>query len=456
MRRMAAVLLALILLTTVITPAAASLSPTQAPPTVVLLSIDGLKPDYVIEADKHGLKIPNLRKLLAEGAHAGGVQGVLPTVTYPSHTTMLTGVAPARHGIFYNTTFDPLRKNYDGWYWYAEDIRVPTLWQAATTAGLITASVDWPVNVSAPVTYNIAQVWRASTPDDRKLIRALSTPGLVAEAERAVGPYAEGNDYTTDVDRRRAAFIEWLLENKKPQLLTCYFGALDTDEHEAGPYSAKAVATLEALDELIGKVWRAASRAAGQRVVFCVVSDHGFIRVDKTLRLNVALRDAGLIETDAKGNVKSWRAIAWNGGGSSAVMLKDVSDSEAKQKVRDLLARLASDQAGGVLRVIETTEAQKMGGFPEAAFVVCARPGYAISTGLEGAVVGPIKPGGTHGYFPELREMDSSFFIAGPGIAAGRDLGRIDMRDIAPTLAALMRLKLPDAEGHDVLGQASR
>jgi predicted AlkP superfamily pyrophosphatase or phosphodiesterase len=440
MRRSAAVLLALI----VVTLTASSQAPANQVPTVVLLSIDGLKPDYVIEADKHGLKIPNLRKLLAEGAHASGVQGVLPTVTYPSHTTMLTGVAPARHGIFYNTTFDPLHKNYDGWYWYAEDIRVPTLWQAATRAGLITASVDWPVNVSAPVTYNIAQVWRAST------------PGLVAEAERAVGPYAEGNDYTPDGDRRRAAFIEWLLDSKKPQFLTCYFGALDTDEHEAGPYSAKAFATLEALDELIGKVWRAASRAANQRVIFCVVSDHGFIRVDKTLRLNVALRDAGLIETDAKGNVKSWRAIAWNGGGSSAIMLKDVSDAEAKQKVRDLLARLAGDAAGGVLRVIETTEAQKMGGFPEAAFVVCARPGYTISTSLEGAVVGSIKPGGTHGYFPELREMDSSFFIAGPGVAAGRDLGRIDMRDIAPTLAALMRVKLPDAEGRDVLGQASR
>src|ERR1041384_119047 len=212
MRRIAAILLAFSLLAC---PGLSQSTANQAAPAVVLLSIDGLKPDYVIEADKHGLKIPNLRRLLAEGAHAGGVQGVLPTVTYPSHTTMLTGVAPARHGIFYNTTFDPLRKNYDGWYWYAEDIRVPTLWDVATKAGLITASIDWPVNVSAPVTYNIAQVWRASTPDDRKLIRALSTPGLVAEIERAVGPFAEGNDYTTTGDQRRAAFITWLLENKK-------------------------------------------------------------------------------------------------------------------------------------------------------------------------------------------------------------------------------------------------
>ena len=453
MRRMVVALLTLSL----IACTASSQSTTNKPaPIVVLLSIDGLKPDYVIEAGKHGLKIPNLKKLFTDGAHASGVQGVLPTVTYPSHTTMLTGVSPARHGIFYNTTFDPLRKNYDGWYWYAEDIRVPTLWDAATKAGLITASIDWPVNVGAPVTYNIAQVWRASTPDDRKLIRALSTPGLVAEAERAVGPFAEGNDYTVDGDRRRAAFIAWLLENKKPQFLTCYFGALDTDEHEAGPYSAKAFATLEALDALVGQVWQSAARASNSNVVLCVVSDHGFVRVDKALRLNVALREAGLIDADAKGNVKSWRAIAWNGGGSSAIMLKDATDAEARQKVSALLARLATDPAGSILRVINTTEAQKMGGFPEAAFVVCARPGYAISTSLEGAVTGATKAGGTHGYFPELHEMDSSFFIAGPGIVAGRDLGRIDMRDIAPTLARLLGVKLPDVEGRDVLSQASR
>ena len=78
---------------------------TQVP--LVLISLDGLKPDYVLEADKHQLKIPNLRRLLSEGAHATGVRGVLPTVTYPSHTTIVTGVSPARHGIFANKPFDP-------------------------------------------------------------------------------------------------------------------------------------------------------------------------------------------------------------------------------------------------------------------------------------------------------------------------------------------------------------
>src|SRR5438128_643317 len=124
---------------------------------VVLISIDGMKPDYVLEADKHGLKIPNLRRLLAEGAHASGVTGVLPTVTYPSHTTMVTGVAPARHGVIANSPFDPFSKNLNGWYWYAEDITVPTLWDACAKARIVTGSVDWPVTVAANITFNIVQ-----------------------------------------------------------------------------------------------------------------------------------------------------------------------------------------------------------------------------------------------------------------------------------------------------------
>ena len=75
------------------------------------------------------MKIPHLRRILLEGAHAEGVRGVLPTVTYPSHTTLLTGVWPVKHGIPENGVFDPFGKNLDGWYWYSEDIHAPTLWR---------------------------------------------------------------------------------------------------------------------------------------------------------------------------------------------------------------------------------------------------------------------------------------------------------------------------------------
>ena len=88
-------------------------------PLVVLISVDGMKPEAVLDAATHGLKLPNLTQMMHDGVYAKGVTGVLATLTYPSHTTIMTGASPAKHGIYSNTTFDPLNKNQVGWYWYS-------------------------------------------------------------------------------------------------------------------------------------------------------------------------------------------------------------------------------------------------------------------------------------------------------------------------------------------------
>src|SRR5215471_2533842 len=413
---------------------------------IVLISIDGLKPDYVIEAAKHGLKIPNLRRILTLRAHASGVTGVLPTVTYPSHATMVSGVSPAAHGIIANSPFDPFSKNMSGWYWYAEDLKVPTLWDACAKARLTTSSVDWPVTVSANITHNIVQYWRAENAEDRKLIRALSTPGLFAEAEAALGPYTDGNDYSIAGDVRRAAFNVYLIEKKKARLHLSYFGSLDEEEHRSGPYSAPAFAVLEQLDGVIGQLRTAAERSGGGKAVICVVSDHGFKLTDKEVNVNSALREAGLIELNEQGRIKSWRAFAWYGGGSAGVMIRDQSDSDARRVAGEVLNRLAADSSSGVAKIIERGSSPEPRGFPEAAIVVTLRPGFRLGSKLQGPVTAAVRPGGTHGYAPDVADMNSSFFIAGPGIAR-LDLGQIDMRDIAPTLASLLGVSLPSAEG---------
>jgi predicted AlkP superfamily pyrophosphatase or phosphodiesterase len=423
---------------------------------VVLISIDGLKPDYVLEADKHGLKIPNLRRLVKEGAFATTVTGNMPTVTYPSHTTMVTGVSPAKHGIYTNSPFDPFSKNQGGWNWYAEDIKVPTLWEVVNQAGMISSNVDWPVTVGANIKFNIVQIWRASTAEDHKLLRALSTKGLLDETEKVLGQYPYGYNYVIESDGQRAKFSAYILEHKKPNFHTAYFSVLDEEQHAHGPYTKKVYETLEAVDAMVGAVWQGALKAGKGRAYLCVVSDHGFSRIDKEIRLNAALREAGLIQLDEKGALKSYRAIAWNSGGSTALVLKDKNDDEARNKIREIVTKLTADASSGVLKFYEGEELKKTGGYgesPSVAFIVGSKPGYYFGGSFEGPITRPRAVGGGHGFLPELPEMDSAFFISGPGIQANRNLGRMDMRDIAPTLAALLKVKMPQAEGRDVLKQ---
>lgn len=418
-------------------------------PLLVMISIDGLRPDYVTEADAHGLKVPNLRRFLKEGAYAAGVTGVIPTVTYPSHTTLVTGVWPAVHGILANTTFDPLQKNYQGWYWYAEDIRAPTLWGAAARAGRTTASIQWPVTVGAKITWNIPEFWRAGTTEDAKLLRAVSTPGLLEEATAEIGEYRGGTDTSVEADEVRGKYAVWILEKKRPALLTLHLTALDHAEHETGTFSQESVATLEKLDVVIGKVREAAEHVAPGRANVAVVSDHGFVNYDQQLNLVSAFREAKLFTVDDKGRITDWRAMPWETGSSAAIVLKDPKDAATLGEMRELLAKLAVDAANGIDSVLDADELHKRGGYPDASFFVSLKPGWR--TGTMGPLVSKVKPGGTHGELPDLPDLRASFFVVGPGIPAGRNLGLIDMRDVAPTLAKRAGLSLPGTAGKALL-----
>jgi len=439
-------------------PPARAQEPTSRP-AVILISIDGLKPEYVLDADAHGLKIPALRRFLREGTYSTGVHGVVPTVTYPSHTTLITGVSPARHGIYANTTFDPLRKNSGGWYWYAEDIKVPTLWDAAADAGLSTANVHWPVSVAARITWNLPQYWRAGTPDDRKLLRILATPGLLDALEKDLGPYADGIDETITGDENRAKFAARLIELKHPAFATIYLTALDHEQHASGPFSAESNAALEHIDAAVAAILASIQRTYGDRAVVCIVSDHGFVTADKALNLAAAFRNAGLIEfgpppassASSSEQIKSWKAMIWGAGGSAAIVLHDKNDAATKSKVAELLAKLAADSANGIDRIVPESELHARGGFPGAAFLVALRPGFVTGDAVSGEIVTPSASiRGMHGYWPDHPEMNASFFVLGPGIPAGRSLGLIDMRAIAPTLAQILGLRLPSAEARSL------
>src|SRR5476649_1461280 len=160
--------------------------PASAHP-VLMISIDGLRSKDVTYASR-GMNLPNLRGLMKDGAWADGVRDMLPSVTYPNHTTLVTGVSPAIHGIAGNLTFDPLGKNMEGWYWYAEDVKVPSLFDAVHAKGAVSLAFSWPVTAgSLSITDNIPEYWRAYTSEDIKAVRAVSTPGLAERINKLSG-----------------------------------------------------------------------------------------------------------------------------------------------------------------------------------------------------------------------------------------------------------------------------
>ena len=435
---------------------------------VLMISIDGLKPEYVTQADARGMKLPYLRSLMRDGAYAEGVVGVWPTVTYPSHTTLLTGVSPAVHGIYNNLEFDPQMHYSGAWHWYASQIKVPTLWKVAHAAGLSTASIGWPVSVGATdVDWLIPEFWRsadpssATNPADRLLLAALARPDtLLQQLEPAAGLYMMGNDTSVGGDETKTRYALEILRRYKPAFMTIHLSSLDDAQHAHAPFSPEADLTLESIDGMVARL-AAAAVANDPSAVLVVVSDHGFMNISHLVNLYIPFLQAGLIQATVNPQtnaptISSWKAEPWMAGGMAAITLHDASDLQTEQQVRALLDKLAADPASGIAEILDRDAIQKREAFPDAAFLVVLKPGYYTGPATTGSLVTEI-PGnrGSHGFSPEYPEMRASFFVMGAGIALHRDLGVIDMRQIAPTLATILGAPMPSAKAAPLILQPS-
>lgn len=421
-------------------------APPPPPRSVLVISVDGLRYDYL---DDPAHSVPNLRALRSAGAHARSMRSVWPTVTYAAHTTLVTGASPTRHGILANGPFDPFERNEGGWYWYATDIHVPTIWDVAADANISVANVTWPVTVGANIPYNLPQYWRSKIEEDEKLFEAISTPGLWNEIAQANKPPGEHRS-----DRARADAAIHLLRTRRPRLSLVYLADFDTKQHEYGPMTPGAWDTLEKTDVLVGEILAAAS--AMPRLAVAIVSDHGFAPIDTEVRPNVALRRAGLLRSYTKRRdgrteevLASYDAVSWRSGATVAIMGREGRAEPTASRVRSLFRDLALDPQNHIGEVIDGERVEIAGGLPGAIVVLQGAPGTTFSERYDEPMIAPSISKGQHGWSPDLPEMGCTFLLWGDGVRPG-PIGDVDMLDVGPTIASLLGLTLPAAEGHPI------
>jgi predicted AlkP superfamily pyrophosphatase or phosphodiesterase len=435
-------------------PPALTPTPPQAK-RAIIISLDGLDVRYLQKRDEYGLKIPTLRRLMNDGVMAQ-VVGVYPSVTYPSHTTIVTGVTPERHGIYGNDIFEPPDQTQTGkWYWYARDIRAETLWDAASKARLKTAMISWPVSVGAG-DYNFPEIFKigGTREESFAVIKANARPvDLVKELEQRDSQlYSKGNK--DEGDDMRTRFAEYVIAEKKPEVVLIHLFDLDHFEHDYGPFTPEAFAMLEKMDAYVARIIAATERAgtADETTIF-IVSDHGFMPVSKRIHPGVILARAGLLklreEKDAKGAsrtvVTEWRAAPYISGGSCAIILLDPKDRDAYNKALAAFRDFTNGEGRGTLRIIEETEARKLGTNPNAAFILEASDGYYFDASYTGDALTIGKLKGQHGFLPS--RYYTSFIASGAGVGRRGSLGTIQLIDEGPTIARLLGFKLRQAEG---------
>jgi len=410
-------------------------------PYVLMISIDGLRADRLWAGD---VELPTLRSLAREGVYARGVIGVVPSITYPSHATLITGVTPAAHGIYGNRLFDPEGRTGGGSYWDARDIGVPSLPLAVRRRGASVASVSWPVSVGLDADVLFPEYFGARQADLLQTWRGQSRPSSLLDDVEAARGRAFRFPFT---DADRTAIAVHVIRHDRPRFMLFHLFDGDSAQHRYGPDSEEARRAL-ATDDGHVRTLLEAVEAAGlrDRMNVIVVSDHGFVSVPRQLQLNAAFKDAGWLTADERGRVTSWRVYAQPAGGTAFVMLRDPSDTNLQRDVEALLRDLARDPAHGIDRVLTRDDLERLGADPRASFGVFMTPGTYATRGTRSVLATSTARGG-HGYDPELPAMHATFVARGPNVPRGGDLGVIRMTQIAPTIASWYQVSLaPSAD----------
>ena len=380
---------------------------------LLVVSVDGLDWRYLRDRDSLGLRIPNLRRLLERSRYADGVIGVWPTITWPSHTSLITGVRPDQHGILGNRR--PPSEGGD-YYWTVDLLKAPTLWRAVHDHGWTSASVTWPVTTGASIDFDLPEYFlrREGGSMDLAGVASKATPGLIASIAAA---YPSFPQQWVD-DRTRTLATIFLLREKQPDLVLVHLVDLDSEEHDQGPFNQNANAILERTDELLGTM----EAAMPSDYDLALVSDHGFERVDKIANLSVLLARNGL-----KGDVRPLGGIV----------------TTTDEQVAVSLRKCASDRANGMGREIPRGEIDQYA--PSLAGVTAAfEPADHVMFGRAETgeyFTAPVEKG-NHGFWPARHDYRSVFLTAGPGITPGAE-PPLQMIQVAGRLAALLGITFP-------------
>jgi predicted AlkP superfamily pyrophosphatase or phosphodiesterase len=367
-------------------------------PLVILVSIDGLPASILGDGT-----LPTLDRLAAEGVRAEWMNPSFPTLTFPNHYTLITGLRPDHHGMVHNNMLDASLGRFiskedsadDGRWWGGEPI-----WTTLQKQGGIAATMFWP--------------------------------GSRAEIAGQRPRYSRAFDKTVSPTARVDQVLAWLdlPQRQRPQLITLYFDQYDVAAHIAGTRSDLALATLRTIDGALAKLRDGLSaRGLGNDAALIVVSDHGMADVPQA---NSVLLD-DMLDT-AHYDIEWWGTF---------IGLRPHADSI------DVVARtfVGRHDHFACWRKGELPAVWHYGTHPRIPPIVCqVDVGWRVQGRQQPPQTQPIK--GEHGFAPEDPTMRSVFVANGPAFRSGVVLPPFDNVDVYPLLAHLLHVKPASNDGN--------
>ena len=412
---------------------------------MLVLSIDAMTGDDLRAA----ASLPNFARLLDGCALATDVLSVFPSLTYPCHVTMATGCWPMHTGVCNNERFLPETRKRP-WYFYTDELARPTIFAAARAAGVSTGCVMWPCMGRGPIDTLVPEIW-GKTPDAPFLepFCAAGSADFIREIWPRVGGIPQGFRQPM-FDTFVAAIAEEVIRRRAPRLLYVHICQVDNAKHCFGLGSAQVQTALCNTDRLLGRLLRALEETgvlAQTDIALC--ADHGQRPVTRVSFPNRFLRARGLL-TPTEGGVSAWRAQAHSACLSALLYENGAKNAGAALR---LLEDEGARRALGIAEVVPRAQAAARyhldGGFAAA---LLGEEGVFFSDDMDdGPLLAPaaqtnVRYLANHGHDPAVGEKPF-FLLHGPHARCGARLRGARLVDEAPTVAAVMGLEMPWADG---------
>jgi predicted AlkP superfamily pyrophosphatase or phosphodiesterase len=370
----------------------------RAKPYVVLVSLDGFRYDYVKK-----YSAPNIAGMAARGASApDGMIPSYPSVTFPNHLTLVTGLYPEHHGIVANVFYDPARQQR---YAYSDSAAVQDgswysgvpLWSLAEQNGMRSACYFWP--------------------------------GSEAEIAGKRPSYYLKFDPLVPNDQRIEQVLTWLRlpAEQRPHFITLYMAEVDGAGHEHGPDSRETADAVKFVDAEVGKLI-AGLDALHLPVDLVVVADHGM----ETTRGN-------WINLDQFADLSHFK--------TEGALMYAPSESEAAKAFQSLKG--ASDKFTVYRRADVPAELHYNSNPREGDPIVIATGPYPIRARTPASGEMDRQPAvGQHGYDPRVVPSMKALFVAtGPDIRAGVTVAPFENVNVYPLIATILGLPAGKIDG---------
>lgn len=405
--------------------------------------------------------LPNFARLRVASAYCDHVKSVYPSITYPAHSSIVTGLTPSGHGVVNNIRIQPGRAGKEDWLWQRRYIKADTIYDLARKKGWKTASLLWPVTAQSKIKYCVPEIFPNRKWQNQVMISAVNGP--VPYQIELLGRFGHLLDglKQPNLDNFVTEAAEYTIRKYNPELFLIHLTDVDTHRHECGLDGPEIEEAMKRHDERLGRFLTALEETGDMsKTTVVVLGDHCQIATHTAVYPNYYLKKAGLLRVSDDGAVRDYDFYAQHCDGSCYIyaskkmerILRRGRKEERERMMKRLRSALKEIPEEMLAKIFSAKTAAELGADGKCVCMLEAEPGCYFQNEYE-------KPYekvenmtahamyATHGYLPQLPEYETFFMMSGFGVRKGAVAEEMHLWDEAPTLSEIMGVSFEKVDG---------